>query len=181
MNNIYLIVLFLILLFCSGFSNQELNIVFSYQPNVDRLETIFKTYLPIKEGILYTKVPRGLIVSIDERYFFNEGETRIKESSLCILDIIIVLLHKLSNYCVVEDHTETDIFLDSSYKQTWELSLVRSSNIVEYMIECGKLPSTRLFALGYGQYMPFLDNVSKDKNGMNNRIDFVIIEYEAKR
>ena len=177
MKHFYLVALIFILFICTGFSKESLiDISVSYQPNADRLESVFKAAIPIKEGIIFTKVPRGLIVSINEEYFFNNGESRIKESSLYILDIIVALLHKLSNYCVVENHTEENFNNDENR----ELSLSRSANIVQYMITCGKLPSSRLFALGYGQYMPFRDNVAPDM-GINNRIDFVILEYEARR
>ena len=180
MKKLYLIFLILILFFCSGHSDSVIDVSVSYQPNVEKLEQIFKTALPVKDGVVYTKVPRGLIVSIDENYFFNDGEVKIKESSLCILDTIILLLHKLPNYCIVENHTEDSNLLNSKYEKTWEISITRADNIVQYMSDCGKLPANQLFALGFGEYMPFKDNVAPG-NGMNNRIDFVIIEYEAKR
>lgn len=175
MKKFYLIILILILIFCSGF-----DISISYQPNVDKLESIFKSAMPDTCGIIYTKVPRGLIISLDEKCFFNEGEARIKESSLYILDIIVYILNKLPNFCVVEDHTENNNFENSDYKEDWELSLARSANLAEYMVKYGKLSADKVFALGFGEYMPFKDNVSPT-NGMNKRIDFVIIEYEAKR
>ncbi len=173
----YIILLVIFLMFCTGFSEPVADISVSYQPNTDRLETLFKNALPVKSGVMYTKVPRGLIVSINEKYFFNKGEIKIKESSLCLLDTIAELLRKLSNYCVVENHTEE--FLNEEYN--WELSLLRASNIVNYLMIYGKLPASQLFSLGYGQSMPFRDNVSKNKNGLDNRIDFVILEYDVKR
>lgn len=180
MTKLYIIILILILIFCSGFEESIINIAVSYQPNVEKLETLFKAVLPEAKGVVYTKVPRGLIISIDEDYFFNEGEARIKESSLCILDRIIYQLKTLPNYCVVEDHTENNNFENSDYKEDWELSISRSANIVEYMMKYGKLPKEQLFALGYGEFMPFHDNVAP-KDGDNSRVDFVILEYEAKR
>ena len=197
MRYLYTIFLIFIMIFCTGISNSKRDFLpVSYQPKTDKLETIFKSALPLKDGIVFTKVPRGLIVSIDERYFFSDGEARIKESSLCILDRIIILLHELSNYCVVENHTEDNNLSGTIYNDDCEISLARSTNIVQYMIKYGKVPPDRLFALGYGQYMPFRGNVkSYDKNGvatdmaasndikntMNKRIDFVILEYEARR
>lgn len=175
MKKLYLIILILILIFCSGF-----NVTISYQPNVDKIEAVFKSALPKECGIIYTKVPRGLIISIDEKCFFNEGEARIKESSLYILDTIASLLHTLPNYCVVEDHTENNNFENSDYKENWELSMSRSANIVEYLVKYKNLPNWQLFALGFGEFMPFRDNVAAI-NGMDKRIDFVIIEYEARR
>lgn len=170
MKNLYLIILILILIFCSGF-----DVTISYQPEVDKLENLFKAVIPLRCGIMYTKVPRGLIISIDEKCFFNKGEVRIKESSLDILDAISYMLVKLPNYCVIENHTE-----EHDFNENWELSVSRASNLAEYMIKYRKLPIEKVFSLGFGETMPFKDNVAP-KNGLNNRIDFVIIEYEAKR
>lgn len=181
MKNIYLLILVIILIFCTGFSDSTVNIAVSYQPEVDKLEHIFRASLPLKDGVIYTKVPRGLIVSINENYFFDYGEAKIKQSSLCILDTIAALLHKLSNYCVIENHTLAESVNNNDVDANWELSLMRAENIVEYLTVYAKLPASQLFSLGYGQYMPFRDNVGRDKKGMDNRIDFVILEYEAKR
>lgn len=177
MKNLYIFILIIIVIFCTGFSD---NIYIAYKPDIDTLEELFKSNLPKACDTTYTKVPRGLIISIDESCFFNEGEARIKESSLYILNKIVYLLKNLSNYCVVEDHTQNNDFSKSDYKEDWELSMTRSANIVEYMIKYGHIEPTRIFALGFGEYMPFRDNVAPQKN-MENRIDFVIIQYEAKR
>lgn len=181
LKNLYIFFLILILIFCSGHSDLVADIsIASYQHNTRELEKIFKSSLPVKEGIVYTKVPRGLILSIDEKYFFNPGDVRLKESSLKILDTIILLLHKIPNYCIVEDHTENAILEGGQFQENWELSMARSDNIVQYMSYYGKIPAEQLFSLGFGEYMPFKDNVAPQK-GMNNRIDFVIIEYDSKR
>lgn len=170
MKKLYLIILILITIFCSGF-----NVSISYHPEVDKLEALFKSVMPVECGIIYTKVPRGLIISIDEKCFFNCGEVRIRESSLHILDIISILLLKLPNYCVIENHTE-----EHECNENWELSVARASNLAEYMVKYRKVPIEKVFSLGFGQTMPFKDNVAP-KKGMNSRIDFVIIEYEARR
>lgn len=184
-NRVIIFFLILVVFFCTGYSESVTDIFVSYQPNVDRLETIFKTYLPSSIEIVYTKVPRGLIISINEDCFFNDGEARIKESSLIILDTISAVISKLSNYCIVENHTEANNLKDSYYDENWELSLVRADNIIQYMILYGKVPSEKLFALGYGEFMPFKDNVAPLNKQIcynpDKRIDFVILEYEAKR
>ena len=162
MKKLYLIILILIAIFCSGYS-------------IEKLESVFAQVMPKKCGIIYTKVPRGLIISIEERCFFNKGEVRIKESSLDILDTISAILAKLPNYCVIENHTEEDDF-----RKNWELSVTRASNLAEYMVKYRKLPIEKVFSLGFGDSMPFVDNVAPESY-TNSRIDFVIIDYEAKR
>ena len=181
MRVIYLIFFIFIIIFSTGFSDKIVDISVSYQPSVERMEQIFKAYMPVKQGIIYTKVPRGLIVSVDENKFFSNGEARIKESSLYILDVVAFLVQKHQNYCVIENHTQQEIPSDSIYKEKWEISTARAQNIADYMVLCKKVPLEQVFPLGYGDFMPFLHNVSASINGFDNRIDFVIIEYEAKR
>lgn len=166
----YILFLITILIFCSGF-----NFSISYKANVDEIEKYFQSAMPKISNIIYTKVPRGLIVSIDEKYFFDHDEVGIKESSLPILDSISGILNELQNFCVIESHTE-----DEGVVENWELSVQRASNIAEYLVKCGNLPNQRIFPLGFGEIMPFNDNVAPNGK-MNNRIDFVIIEYEVKR
>ena len=177
--NLYLICFILVLIFCTGFSDKIVDVSITYQPNVEKLEAIFRAFIPLKDGVIYTKVPRGLIISVDERTFFNAHEARIKESSLYILDTITILLRKLQNYCVVESHT--DEVGCNEYCENWELSTARAQNIADYMSVYGKIPTYKLVSNGFGKLMPFKDNVSSSQKGFDNRVDFVIIEYEAKR
>lgn len=145
--------------------------------SVDELEKMFKKSMPA--GILYTKVPRGLIISVDEKLFFDDCETDLKESSFYILDDFAEMFKKLPNFCVVEDHVQKS---GCSGLENWELSMMRSANIVEYLVKCKDVPTEKIFDIGFGETMPFKDNVDPDnKKGLNNRIDFVIIDYEAKR
>ena len=167
MRKFYTVILFLITIFCSGFSNTL---------SVEVLEKMFKKSLP--SGIIYTKVPRGLIISIDESLFFDDCETDLKESSLYILDDFAQMFKDLPNYCVIEDHVQKNICSDL---ENWELSMMRAANIAEYLVKCKNIPTEKIFDIGFGETMPFKDNVDPDKRGLNNRIDIVIIDYEAKR
>ena len=59
--------------------------------------------------------------------------------------------------------------------------MIRAANIAEYLVKYKDIPTEKIFDIGFGETMPFNDNVAPDKKGFNNRIDFVIIDYEAKR
>ena len=85
----------------------------------------------------------------------------------------------MPNFCVIEDHLQKNIC--NNGLENWELSMMRSANIVDYLLKCGKVPQEQLFDIGYGEFMPFKDNVNPDINGLNNRLDFIIIDYSAKR
>ena len=145
--------------------------------NVADIETLFKTGMP--EGVIYTPVPRGLIISVNDNLFFDDCDFRIKENSLHILDTVANLLKTISNYCVIEHHSQKNLCTDSF--QGWELSSMRSSNIAEYLVKCNKVPPEKIFDIGFGETMPFKENVNSVGKSMDNRVDFVLIEYEAMR
>ena len=145
--------------------------------NVDGLEKLFKKGM--SENFIYTKVPRGLIISIDENFFFYDCKSEIKESSLYLLDKFADILNEIPNYCVIENHSKDK--LCSENLESWELSSMRSANIAEYLIKYRDVPPQKIFDIGFGETMPFKDNVSATDKKLDNRIDFVLIEYEAKR
>ncbi len=170
LQNTYLISLFLILLFCTGFSEN---------PSItsETIEKKFKPNMPL--GTIYTIVPRGLIISIDEAHFFDDCDWNLKESSLDTLNLIAEILKDLPNFCVIEDHIQNRICSDKL--ENWELSMMRSASIVEYLVKCRSVSQEQLFDIGYGEFMPFRGNVNPEIKGIDNRVDFVIIDYKAKR
>ncbi|MBO6088466.1 OmpA family protein [bacterium] len=144
---------------------------------VDLLEGLFKNNMP--KSAIYTKVPRGLIISFDEKIFFDTCDSGIKQSSLAVLDVFAELLKAISNYCVIEHHIQNNLCTENL--QNWEISAIRSSNIAEYLVKYKNVPSEKIFDIGFGETMPFKENVNPQNSGFDNRVDFVIIEYEAKR
>lgn len=151
---------------------------FSKQISVENLEKIFKKSLPECKEIVYTKVPRGLIISVDEKIFFEECETEIKEDSYFILDILAEIIRELPNRFIIEDHIRYGC---SGKLEPWEISMVRSSNLSEYFIKYKRLSNEQIFDIGFGELMPFKDNVTGAAAPLDNRVDFIIIEYEIKR
>ena len=145
-----------------------------------RIEELFKTTVKPGGAMYFTYVPRGLIISIDENVFFNEAQEKIKKEGVCVLNEIGAVLAQTKKSCVIEGHTEDADPNLSSYKENWELSLARAHSITMYLMRYLKISPERLYCIGYGEFMPYVDSVSKDAK-MNNRIDFVIIDYEAER
>ena len=142
------------------------------------IEKLFKENVKPGGEMVFTHVPRGLIISIDENVFFKPGHEKIRCGGLEVLNEIAGVLHQSDKSCVIEGHTESANPEISSYKNNWELSLARANNITMYLMRCSKVSPERLFPIGYGDFVPFMD---RDKKEMDNRIDFVIIDYETSR
>ncbi len=167
--------------FVPKFELQNIYNVASYQPKVDELEKMFKQKIGDELGVIFTKVPRGLIMSFDERIFFESCQTCLNPNSYTILDTLAKALKTIPNDFVIENHTEDNaIACNCDFTQNWELSIMRAENMAQYLIDCGNLDTMRMFSLGFGEIMPFADNVS-EKYAMDNRVDIVILQYEAER
>lgn len=159
---------------------QTLYISTVFDSQVDLIQRAFKNTLPDRKTIVYTKVPRGLVLSIDESEFFDNGCAVVKTTGKQLLNNISDVLKEFHNQCVVESHTDEPIPENSSLTEDWELSIMRANAIVDYIIIKTRLPYDKIFPVGFGEIMPFNDNVS-DYNFSDRRVDFVIFDYETRR
>ena len=158
----YFIKIIIVLLF-------SINICFA-----DEVENLFVENVHVP--MLFTYVPRGLIVSIDDKYFFNSGSVKINDYGTKNLSDIANVINKLQNDIVVESHYADENLKDTLYKELWELSLAKANNITKYLMRCEGVKAERIFSLGYGEIAPLVEN-----EGFTNRVDFVVLDYKAKR
>jgi len=141
----------------------------------------FQNTLPELQSIVkYNQVPRGLIVSIPTYKFFHQNSAVLTNEGIRLLDIIAEILNTFNNNCAIESHTDENIQGNSGYKEDWEISIHRANVLTEYLIKNGGISSERLYPIGYGELMPFYGNIAKEEF-TNNRIDFVIFDYTARR
>lgn len=145
------------------------------------IKKMLEASLPENTPVIYTIVPRGLIVSIREDVFFQGDSINIKLSAKDILDSIVYVLKEINNNCTVESHTDGHTNSGGNFDSNWEISMVRANVVTDYLVICGKIPPSRVFSLGYGDIMPFKDSVSATMLGFDKRIDFVIFDYNQKR
>lgn len=163
----YIIVLLILYIFCTGGSTS------STQSEIEKI-----IISELKNNITITKVPRGLILSFDENVFFNGCNTKINQNSLSILDKIANILKRIQKFCVIENHTADNC---SPELDTWEIAMVRAGNIAEYLIKHNSVPQGQIFDIGFGEFMPFNENINIKAKKLDNRVDFVIIDYDETR
>lgn len=179
-----LIITAITLLFFTGcgttFALQNLYISTTFDSQINNIQQAFLNVLPARNTIVYTKVPRGLILSIAEQEFFAPLDYNIKPEGKRLLNSIISVLQEYKNDCVIESHTDENIPSSSEYQEDWELSVARANAVANYLVKNGNLPQGRVFPLGFGEMMPFKENVSP-KGFSDKRVDFVIFDYEIKR
>ena len=142
------------------------------------IEDFVKENLPNSESVVYTIVPRGLIISVATDFLFYEASDKIREEAYNFLYQIGSIIKYINKPCVVEGNALTQN--DTDTISNIELSVIRADEIVEFMIKENKINPSLLKAIGFGNMLPFKDNVSY-KGHMDKRIDFVILNYESER
>lgn len=154
----------------------EVNLTQTQNIQTNKIENIFQQQLNSND-VIYTKVPRGLIISLPSNLFFENGKDILLESSKPIINLISSILNTQSYKCMIEANTEPDSWTSSKFAYNWELATSRADNIVNYMIKSQKVNPQKIRAIGFGEMEPFYDK-TKGFNFMNERIDFIIINYE---
>ena len=82
--------------------------------------------LPLKNTITYTKVPRGIILSVAQSELFEGNSDYISYKGKNLLKIIAEILDAFGNKCTIEAHTEEVIYNNEVY----DLVIMEKSNLV---------------------------------------------------
>ncbi|HBV86036.1 MAG TPA: flagellar motor protein [Desulfosporosinus sp.] len=128
----------------------------------------------IQTKLVSSMEERGLVVSIQETLLFASGSATIDSKARDILRNISTVLASAPNQIRVEGHTDNLPIHTAQFPSNWELSVIRSTNVVQILQNQGISPS-RLSAAGYGEYRPIASNDSTQGQSKNRRIDLIIL------
>jgi chemotaxis protein MotB len=128
----------------------------------------------IQTTLVTTTEERGLVVSIQETLLFESGSADITARARDILDKISTVLAVAPNQIKVEGHTDNLPINTAKFPSNWELSVIRSTNVVHILQHDGISPN-RLSAAGYGEFRPISSNATDAGRGKNRRIDLIIL------
>ena len=129
----------------------------------------------LKEHITTSIEDKGLIISFKDSMFFESGKADITDSMKEQLDKVSKLLNIMNNYIRVEGHTDNVPIKNNDFSSNWKLSVLRASNVVEYLIDSNKISPDRISAVGYGEYRPIASNEGESGRSKNRRVDIVIL------
>jgi chemotaxis protein MotB len=124
------------------------------------------------KGLTVVQKNGKIYVSLEAKLLFNSGSTVVEtEGKKALIDLAKVLETEKEVEIVVEGHTDTDKFTSpSSPRNNWELSVLRSTAVVEIMTANSKMNPAQLMAAGRSEYLP-VDVKDKAKN---RRIEIII-------
>lgn len=132
----------------------------------------------IKTKLVSSIEERGLVVSIQETLLFEKGSAQINPGARTILKKISTVLSASPNLIKVEGHTCNLPIHTSQFPSNWELSVLRSTNVLQILVQEGGINPGRLSATGYGEYRPLADNSTEEGRIINRRVDLVILRSQ---
>lgn len=133
-----------------------------------------------KENISTRILDGKIIVTIKGKALFDSGSSNLNPESLSIFDEIIQILYDYPEYNInIKGHTDNIPIFTPIFPSNWELSAVRATTVLKYLISKGITPQ-RLTATGYGEAMPLVPNTSDENRALNRRVEFVLEKRETK-
>ncbi|MCD4720978.1 MAG: OmpA family protein [Desulfobacula sp.] len=127
-----------------------------------------------KQNISTRILDGKIIVSIKGKALFNSGSAALNNTAISIFDEIILILYDYPEFNInIKGHTDDSPISTAIFPSNWELSAVRATTVLKYLISKGVNPQ-RLTATGYGEIMPLLPNTSEENKAQNRRVEFVL-------
>ena len=175
----YFVILFWVLVSCFMLlcDSTAKGIEAGYEAKKQEIISEIGINIPPKKTIVYTKVPRGIILSVAQSELFDEKGLFLTHSGETVLDEIAKLLKTFNNNCTIEAHSDDNT---ANSHAAWEYSIIRANTVADYLVRKAGVEASRLFPIGFGNIMPFRDNVST-YDFYDSRIDFVIFDYSTSR
>jgi len=125
----------------------------------------------VKEGHISVVLPSSIL--------FNSGQTKLKKSATSSLTKVCSVLKKdFPNETIrIEGHTDTDPIKRTKqvYKSNWELSAMRATTVLHYLIDNCHLDPKKLYLAGFGKYQPVASNKNKSGKKKNRRVEIVVL------
>lgn len=116
----------------------------------------------------------GVVLQLKDNILFESGQADLKNESNEVLDKINTLISTMPNGVVIEGHTDNIPISNSKFKDNWDLSSIRATNVLRYFTEVKHQDPTRFRAAGYGEFKPKVENNSDENRAQNRRVNILI-------
>ncbi|MDD4564344.1 MAG: flagellar motor protein MotB [Eubacteriales bacterium] len=133
-------------------------------------------------GLVATKIDdRGLVVSLNNAFFFESGSAEIKLEYREPLLSIASVIGTMKKHIRIEGHTDNVPMNSELYLSNWDLSAARAASVVRMLTTYSNIPPEMFLAVGYGEYRPIADNDTEVGRAKNRRIDIIVMsdKYDA--
>ncbi|PIE71458.1 MAG: hypothetical protein CSA22_02835 [Deltaproteobacteria bacterium] len=139
----------------------------------------FITDRKIGDYIVLQMMDNKITIRVQGKILFRSGTADLSDRARPVLNDIARIIRSYPQYHVnIKGHTDNVPISTSQFPSNWELSAVRATGVLKFMIQKGISPY-RLTATGYADMLPIIPNDTPVHRAINRRVEFVL-EKEKK-
>lgn len=118
-----------------------------------------------------------IVIAVSGKLLFSSGQAQLRNAGTQVFDQLVPIFLRYPDYTInIKGHTDDRPIATSRYSSNWELSAIRATTVLRYMLERG-VPAQRMTATGYGDVLPLYTNDSTENRSRNRRVEFVLEKF----
>lgn len=117
----------------------------------------------------------GLDITIQDTVLFNSGGADILKNFDPLLIKISSMLKGLDNDIRISGHTDNVPIKNSEFRDNWDLSYMRASNVMNFIINSGGINPDKFSIEANGEYKPKYDNSTEEGKAKNRNVEILIL------
>ncbi len=118
---------------------------------------------------------RGLVISMPEAGAFRPGRAELSPEAQRVMRDLAPVLRASPGPVRVEGHTDDVPIHNATFGSNWELSTARATEVLQFLVDQGGVPASRLSAAGYGEFHPLAPNTTPAARARNRRVDLIML------
>ena len=118
------------------------------------------------------------IITINEKFLFDENKLKLKTSSYPVLNRLCDFIKNRDYPVEIAGHTDNRPAEEKGYKSNFELSALMAMQVFKYFESAGGIHPDRLEAYGCGSHRSIVSNDTRRLRAQNRRVD-IILNFSA--
>lgn len=127
----------------------------------------------LAEDVDVIPTDHGFALRISSPVLFDLAKSDIRSEGEELLAKLSGYLGKFEHPLRVEGHTDNVPIRTEKFPSNWELSTARALSVLKFINGRG-VASTRLSAVGYGEFKPLLSNETIENRQVNRRVEIYV-------
>ncbi len=145
----------------------------------DNLELILENY--IEEKLVAVKKHDFWIeLEMNSELLFQSGEAELSRKAIPVLKKVAEVIREIPNVVNIEGHTDNVPIDTVEFPSNWDLASARATSVVRELVN-KNIESSRLSAVGYGEFHPIADNNTREGRFENRRVVLVLMSQAFAR
>lgn len=115
-------------------------------------------------------------VVMNDKLLFQSGKTEVNAKGKEVLKSLAESLKNIHDFDVyVEGHTDDLPIKTNCLTDNWDLSVLRATSVVRFLVFQGGMNPTHVIASGRGPYASLMSNNTPEGRAMNRRTEIILI------